>query len=78
MRVMAERLVEIARGGLSRRACRNAQGEDESIYLRPLQRLVEAGRCPADELRQGQKAGDRMDGRALGRVQVAKGRSSSA
>jgi glutamate--cysteine ligase len=78
LRGVAERLMEIARGGLVRRGCRNEQGEDESIYLRPLARLVEAGRCPADELRQGQKPGDRMDGRALGRVQVAKGRLSSA
>jgi glutamate--cysteine ligase len=78
LRSVAERLLEIARGGLSRRACLNVQGEDEGIYLRPLARLVEAGRSPADELRQGQKPGDRLDGRALGRVQVAKGRSSSA
>ena len=78
LRSIAERLLEIARGGLSRRACLNVQGEDEGIYLRPLARLVEAGRSPADELRQGQKPGDRLDGRALGRVQVAKGRSSSA
>src|SRR6185295_129888 len=74
----AARVGEIARGGSSRRARRNTQGEDEAIYLRPLARLVEAGRAPADELRQGQKPGDRLDGRALGRVQVAKGRSSSA
>jgi glutamate--cysteine ligase len=73
LRGLAERLLEIGRGGLSRRARLNAQGEDECIYLRPLARLVEAGRCPADELRQGQKPGDLMDGRALGRVQVAKG-----
>ena len=72
LRVLAERVLEIGRGGLGRRARMNAQGEDESIYLRPLARLVEAGRCPADELRQGQKPGDLMDGRALGRVQVAK------
>jgi glutamate--cysteine ligase len=78
LRSVAERLLEVSRAGLSRRARRNVQGEDESIYLRPLARLVEAGRSPADELRQGQKSGDRLDGRALGRVQVAKGRLSSA
>ncbi|HKO90424.1 MAG TPA: glutamate-cysteine ligase family protein [Polyangiaceae bacterium] len=73
LRGLAERVLEIGRGGLSRRGRLNAQGEDECIYLRPLVRLVEAGRCPADELRLGQKPGDLMDGRALGRVQVAKG-----
>lgn len=78
LRSVAERLLEIAREGLGRRARRNAQGEDETIYLRPLTRLVEAGRSPADELRQGQKTGERLDGRALGRVQVAKGRLSTA
>jgi glutamate--cysteine ligase len=78
LRSIAERLLEIAREGLGRRARQNAQGEDETIYLRPLTRLVEAGRSPADELRQGQKTGDRLDGRALGRVQVAKGRLSTA
>jgi glutamate--cysteine ligase len=73
LRAVAERVVDIARAGLARRARLNARGEDESVYLRPLSRLVEAGRCPADELRQGQKPGDLMDGRALSRVQVAKG-----
>jgi hypothetical protein len=63
---------------LGRRARLNERGEDESVYLRPLQRLVEAGRCPADELRQGKKPGDRLDGRALSRVQVAKGLESGA
>ncbi|MEY2935653.1 MAG: hypothetical protein RL033_6402 [Pseudomonadota bacterium] len=78
LRAVAESVVEIARGGLGRRARLNERGEDESVYLRPLQRLVEAGRCPADELRQGKKPGDRLDGRALSRVQVAKGLESGA
>lgn len=78
IRGVAESIVEIARAGLARRARLNESGEDESVYLRPLQRLVEAGRCPADELRQGKKPGDRLDGRALSRVQVAKGLASEA
>jgi glutamate--cysteine ligase len=77
LRGVAERLLDIARAGLARRARLNPKGEDEGVYLRPLARLVEAGRCPADELRQGQKPGDLMDGRALGRVQVAKGLGSA-
>ncbi len=78
IRAVAESVVEIARAGLARRARLNEEGEDETVYLRPLERLVEAGRCPADELRQGKKPGDRLDGRALSRVQVAKGLESSA
>lgn len=52
-RDLAEKLLDIARGGLSRRARKNAQGADESIYLDPLARLIETGNCPADRARAG-------------------------
>jgi glutamate--cysteine ligase len=57
-RDLAERLVDIARGGLVRRARKNAHGADESVYLEPLERLIAAGRCPADSVSEGLKVGD--------------------
>lgn len=41
-------LLNIASAGLERLAHRNGQGEDETMYLRPMFEL--GGRCPADEL----------------------------
>lgn len=46
----AERILDIARRGLARRARSRGNAEDEAIYLGPLMRLVERGQCPADEL----------------------------
>jgi glutamate--cysteine ligase len=46
----AQELIEIAKGGLARRRRLAAHGVDETVYLAPLARLVEHGRCPADEL----------------------------
>jgi glutamate--cysteine ligase len=70
-RLTAERLLDVSRGGLMRRARLNARGEDESVYLRPLAALVEAGRCPADELRGGRQPGDAIDADLLARIEVA-------
>ncbi|MFO0661319.1 MAG: glutamate-cysteine ligase family protein [Polyangiaceae bacterium] len=47
---LAERVIEIARGGLSRRRQLDAKGRDESVYLGPLEALVVKGQCPADRL----------------------------
>ena len=58
---LAERLVEIALGGLSRRARRDVSGRDERRYLEPLQTLVLAGKCPADALRAGHRVGDVLE-----------------
>src|SRR5204862_3082885 len=33
LRVVAERVIDIARGGLGRRRCLDARGADESVYL---------------------------------------------
>jgi glutamate--cysteine ligase len=54
----AERLYEIALGGLARRARRNARGEDERRYLTPLERLLEHAESPADDAARGLKPGD--------------------
>jgi len=43
-------LVDIARGGLSRLGAKNAAGEDETKYLRPLQSSVDEGRTFAERL----------------------------
>jgi glutamate--cysteine ligase len=56
-REYAERLLEIASEGLSRRALVNGAGEDESRYLAPLRALVSAGHCPADVLLSGLSQG---------------------
>jgi glutamate--cysteine ligase len=73
LRAFAEQLLEIASGGLGRRARLNERGEDESIYLRPLAALVLAGKTPADELRAGRPPGTVIDVRALAPVEVARG-----
>jgi glutamate--cysteine ligase len=49
---LAESLVEIAQGGLNRRARLNANGDDESIYLAPLARLVEQRKTPSALVRE--------------------------
>ncbi len=47
---LAQAVVEASRGGLARRARKRADGADETVHLEPLARLVEHGRCPADDL----------------------------
>jgi glutamate--cysteine ligase len=47
---IARRAVAIAQDGLGRRALRNAQGDDERIYLEPLVAIVKEGVSCADEL----------------------------
>jgi len=46
---LASELVEIARVGLGRHPQIDANGDDESIYLEELRRLIAAGKCPADQ-----------------------------
>lgn len=49
----AERLIEIASGGLARRARLNKNGKDESAHLQRLSGFVEKGFAPADALAEG-------------------------
>jgi glutamate--cysteine ligase len=49
----AERLLSMAQGGLSRRARLSKDGQDETVHLAALAKLVGEGKCPADELTQG-------------------------
>ena len=45
---LARELLQIAWEGLRRQRALNANGEDETIYLRPLRNLLSQGKCPAD------------------------------
>ncbi len=57
LRGLAESLLEIAQGGLRRRANLDARGRDETVYLEPIVSLIGAGRCPADNLRDAVREG---------------------
>jgi glutamate--cysteine ligase len=48
--VLSAQILEVARGGLMRRAVKNADGRDETIYLARLTELVAHGMTPADDL----------------------------
>jgi len=50
MQLLAERVLEIANGGLSRRNLLNAQGKDERVHLELLTSLVQSGKTPADAM----------------------------
>ncbi|HEX3853607.1 MAG TPA: glutamate-cysteine ligase family protein [Polyangiaceae bacterium] len=47
---LAERVLEIAAGGLARRAFLNEHGKDERIHLELLTSLVQSGKTPADAM----------------------------
>jgi glutamate--cysteine ligase len=53
LRSVAERVLEIASGGLERRARLNKNGKDERVHLAKLAALIEKGQCPADALVEG-------------------------
>lgn len=52
----AEELLSAARAGLARRARRDEQGRDETLFLKPIERLVEQRLHPAQELLQKYQA----------------------
>ena len=47
---LAKELLQIAWEGLRRQGALNENGEDETIYLKPLKDLLFQGKCPADLL----------------------------
>jgi glutamate--cysteine ligase len=49
LRSVALDMLAISRGALKRRARRNEKGDDETVWLRPLEAIVESGRSPAQE-----------------------------
>jgi glutamate--cysteine ligase len=50
---LALRLLELADGGLARRARTRGDGKDERVHLTRLRQLMEKGLSPADRLLQG-------------------------
>jgi len=50
---MAEKVLEIAKGGLERRAKLSPSGKDERVHLARLEELVAKGQTPADRLLDG-------------------------
>jgi glutamate--cysteine ligase len=51
--VVAERMVDLAEGGLERRRRLDGRGKDERVHLARLRRLVGQGKTPADVLLEG-------------------------
>jgi glutamate--cysteine ligase len=47
---VASKMIEIAKGGLGRRAILDAEGRDEGRFLAPVEAMLARGRCPADDL----------------------------
>ncbi len=49
LRDVARDVLSLGRAGLARRARRDAQGRDETMYLAPLERIAEEGRTLAEQ-----------------------------
>ena len=47
---LAKELLKIAEYGLERRALKNARGDNETLYLEPLRRILARGKTQADDL----------------------------
>ena len=60
-RALAERLTDIALGGLDRRARLDEAGRSERALLEPLVAFVARGECPADETAKGIDVGATVD-----------------
>jgi glutamate--cysteine ligase len=60
MQALAERVLEIAEGGLARRAFLNAHGKDERVHLELLSSLVQNGKTPADAIIEGLTQGSTL------------------
>ena len=60
---VARQVFAISRAGLQRRAQRNGEGKDESIFLEPVETILRNGLTPADEIltRYGGEWGRRTD-----------------
>lgn len=69
----AERLLEIAEGGLERRAYLSAAGKDERVHLARLKELVAKGQTPADSLLEGLDVGTDLTAEIIRRTDLASG-----
>ncbi len=61
---LAVEVFEIAKAGLARQANLNDDGQDETIHLAALERLVRAGQCPADALL-GEVSNEALDAQSI-------------
>jgi glutamate--cysteine ligase len=68
LQALAERMVSIAMGGLTRRGILDRDGHDESVHLRALEALVAKGQTPADELLAGLVDGPDLKAQILKRA----------
>jgi len=71
---LAERLIEIAEGGLERRAILSSAGNDERVHLARLKDLISHGQSPADLLIDGIHHAADMKSEILARTDVARRR----
>ena len=69
---VAERIIEIAEGGLERRARLSSEGKDERVHLLRLKELVGKGQCPADALLEGLDASGDLTAQIIARTDLAK------
>jgi glutamate--cysteine ligase len=68
---VAGRILDIAAGGLERRARLNKNGKDERVHLAKISALVDKGWCPADALVEGIGNGDAdLRREILGRARI--------
>jgi glutamate--cysteine ligase len=47
---VARQALAIAQSGLKRRACIDAKGQDESVFLEPIETILRNGLTPAEEI----------------------------
>ena len=69
---LAERLIEIAEGGLERRAILSSAGNDERVHLARLKDLVSHGQSPADRLLDGLDRSRDVKAEILARTDLAR------
>jgi glutamate--cysteine ligase len=50
---LAERVLDVAKGGLERRGFKSPRGNDERVHLKRLEELVARAETPADKLLEG-------------------------
>jgi glutamate--cysteine ligase len=70
---LAEKLIEIAEGGLERRGYKSPSGKDERIHLARLKELVSRGESPADRLLDGLPAGGDLTSEIIARCDLGTG-----
>ncbi len=70
---IAEKVMDIAKGGLERRKYLSTAGRDERVHLARLEELVAHGRCPADLLTEGLAPGKDLTQAILERADLGTG-----